>query len=122
LHREYRPGAGPRPAELLAELRRALSVVPVAEYDRFAHGFAHIFGGVLCIRDSCYLGAVVLSADAFGAFEENGLFDAETGQRFRDTVLALGGSKPAAEVFRAFRGRDPKIDAFLHQHGIGEAA
>jgi oligopeptidase A len=64
----------------------------------------------------------VLSADAFSLFEERGVFDAETGQRFRDEILAVGGSRPALESFVAFRGRPPSIDALLRHNGMTAAA
>lgn len=121
LHREYRRGETDI-AGLLHEVREQIAVVPVAEYDRFAHGFGHIFGGGYAAGYYSYLWAEVLSSDAFSAFEEEGLFNAETGRRFRETVLALGGSRPAAEVFRSFRGRDVELEAFLRHHGIDEAA
>ena len=121
LHCEYETGRTDIQA-LLDEVRDETAVVPIAEYDRFAHGFGHVFGGGYAAGYYSYLWAEVLSSDAFGAFEEAGIFDRETGQRFRETVLALGGSRPAAEVFREFRGRDAELDAFLRHHGIGVAA
>ncbi|MDQ2069709.1 M3 family metallopeptidase [Natronospira bacteriovora] len=122
LHREYRGQTGFDVQGLLDEVRKKVTVVPVADYDRFAHSFAHIFGGGYAAGYYSYLWAEVLSSDAFAAFEEAGLFDRETGQRFRRTVLGLGGSLPAADVFRQFRGRDPELSAFLRHHGIGDAA
>jgi len=122
LHREYRLDEPLNVQKLLSEVREHVSVVPVADYDRFANSFAHIFGGGYAAGYYSYLWAEVLSSDAFSVFEEQGLFDNETGRRFRDTVLGLGGSQPAAEVFRLFRGRNPEIGAFLRHYGIGDAA
>ncbi|MCP1728246.1 oligopeptidase A [Natronospira proteinivora] len=122
LHREYDGQGSGFIQDLLGEVRQSISVVPVADYDRFAHSFAHIFGGGYAAGYYSYLWAEVLSSDAFSAFEEQGLFDRETGRRFRDTVLGLGGSQPAAVVFRQFRGREPELSAFLRHHGISEAA
>ena len=65
-----------------------------------------------------YAWAEVLSADAYGAFEEAGIFDAATGRRFREQILEVGGSRPALESFRAFRGREPRLDALLRQQGL----
>lgn len=121
LHREYQ-GGHTRITTLLDEVRQSVSVVPVAEYDRFAHGFGHVFGGGYAAGYYSYLWAEVLSSDAFAAFEDSGVFDPETGKRFRDTVLALGGSRPAAEVYRSFRGRDAALEPFLRHYGITEAA
>jgi len=122
LHREWAV-SGPLDIHgLLSEVRQEVSVVPIADYDRFAHSFAHVFGGGYAAGYYSYLWAEVLSSDAFSAFEENGLFDAKTGHRFRDTVLGLGGSETAAEVFQRFRGRPANMDAFIRHHGIGAPA
>ncbi|WP_406672180.1 M3 family metallopeptidase [Natronospira sp.] len=122
LHREYPEESELSIVETLNDVREQISVVPVADYDRFAHSFAHIFGGGYAAGYYSYLWAEVLSSDAFSAFEEAGLFDRDTGERFRRTILGLGGSLPASEVFRRFRGRDPDMAAFLRHHGIVEAA
>jgi oligopeptidase A len=94
--------------------------------DRFLCSFSHIFAGGYAAGYYSYKWAEVLSADAFGAFEEAGLEDpaalAATGRRFRDTVLALGGSRPPAEVFQSFRGRAPSVEALLRQNGLLQPA
>ncbi|MDE2346841.1 MAG: M3 family metallopeptidase [Gammaproteobacteria bacterium] len=102
----------------LAEVRRRVSVVPVPEWNRFAHGFSHIFAGGYAAGYYSYLWAEVLAADAYSAFEENGIFDPETGSRFQNTILAQGGSREAMELFIEFRGRQPTLDAFLRLNGI----
>ena len=100
--------------------------MPPLPEDRFLCGFGHIFAGGYAAGYYSYKWAEVLSADAFGAFEDAGLDDpaavASTGRRFRDTVLALGGSRHPMEVFRAFRGREPSTEALLRQSGLARAA
>jgi len=87
-------------------------------YNRFPNSFGHIFGGGYAAGYYSYKWAEVLSADAYSFFEENGVLDAKTGARFRDEILAVGGSRPAAESFRAFRGREPSVDALLRHNGM----
>jgi oligopeptidase A len=100
-------------------------LAPLPE-DRFLCSFTHIFSGGYAAGYYSYKWAEVLSADAFSAFEEAGLEDpravAATGRRFRDTVLALGGSRHPMEVFKAFRGREPSTAALLRQAGLARAA
>ncbi len=100
--------------------------VPFASGDHFLCAFTHIFAGGYAAGYYGYKWAEVMSADCYGAFEEAGLAsDAavrRVGARYRDTILALGGSKSALDVFRAFRGRDPEIDAILRQQGLAAAA
>ena len=87
---------------------------------RFQNSFSHIFAGGYAAGYYSYKWAEVLSADCFAAFEEHGLFDAATGRRFLDEILAVGGSRPAIASFRAFRGRDPQLDALLRHNGMVE--
>ena len=87
-------------------------------YNRFPNSFSHIFAGGYGAGYYSYKWAEVLSADAFSLFEESGVLDAATGERFRDEILAVGGSRPALESFRAFRGRDPTVDALLRHNGM----
>ena len=87
-------------------------------FNRFQNSFSHIFAGGYAAGYYSYKWAEVLSADAFSRFEEDGIFNKETGALFRDTVLANGGSRPAAELFEAFRGREPSTDALLRHSGI----
>ena len=96
-------------------------IAPLPE-DRFLCGFSHIFAGGYAAGYYSYKWAEVLSADAFAAFEEAGLDDAaalaRTGRRFRDTVLALGGSRHPGDVFRDFRGRPASTEALLRHAGL----
>ena len=87
-------------------------------WHRGPHAFTHIFSGGYSAGYYSYLWAEVLSADAFGAFEEAGVFDAATGARYRREILAVGGSRPALESFVAFRGREPMPDALLRSYGL----
>jgi oligopeptidase A len=118
LHAEYDPHAGGRIAEVLASVRRDTAVVPVPEWNRFAHSFGHVFAGGYAAGYYSYKWAEVLAADAFAAFEESGVFDRRTAQRFLDAILARGGSRDALEAFVDFRGRKPEIGPLLKQHGI----
>ena len=107
--------------QVLDAVRREVAVVPPAPYNRFANSFGHIFAGGYSAGYYSYAWAEVLSADAYAAFEESSDV-AATGQRFWQEVLAVGGSRPAAESFKAFRGREPSIDALLRHSGFAEAA
>ncbi|MHB8425568.1 MAG: M3 family metallopeptidase [Gammaproteobacteria bacterium] len=102
----------------LAEVRHEASVVPLPEWNRFAHSFSHIFSGGYAAGYYSYLWAEVLAADAYAAFEETGIFNRDTGRRFLDTILGQGGSREAMELFVEFRGRPPTLEAFLRLHGI----
>ncbi len=103
---------------LVCEVRAEVSVVERPDFDRFAHSFTHVFGGGYAAGYYSYKWAEVLSADAWSAFEEAGVFDAETGRRYRREVLETGGSRAAIENFVAFRGREPRIDALLRHQGM----
>lgn len=116
LHREYKIGMDVQ--GLLDEVRAGVAVMQAPEFNRFQTSFSHIFAGGYAAGYYSYKWAEVLSADAFSKFEEEGIFNAETGKHFRDTVLANGGARPAAELFAAFRGREPSIDALLRHNGI----
>ncbi len=118
LHQEYDPRQGPRVYELLDEVRKQVAVFRPPSFNRFPHSFAHIFSGGYAAGYYSYKWAEVLSADAFSSFEENGIFDAETGRRFLQTVLEQGGSREPMELFIEFRGREPTLDALLRHHGI----
>ena len=103
---------------VLDAVRREVSVVPIIPENRFQHGFAHIFGGGYSAGYYSYKWAEVLSADAFSRFEEEGIFNEKTGRDFRDVILANGGSEPAGDLFKRFRGREPSVDALLRHSGI----
>jgi len=122
LHHRFQPGAGESVGDVKQRVVDRMSVVAPLPEDRFECSFAHIFAGGYSAGYYSYKWAEVLSADAFGAFEEAGLGDeaalAETGTRFRDTVLAQGGSRHPMEVFRDFRGREPSTEALLRHTGL----
>lgn len=107
-----------RALTLLEDIRDLTSVLRPPRWNRFPCSFTHIFAGGYAAGYYSYKWAEVLSADAFAAFEEEGVFNADTGLRFRAAVLAQGGSRPAAELFRAFRGRDPSPEALLRHLGL----
>jgi oligopeptidase A len=118
MHSEYSPERGGRIMAILEEVRREVAVVPVPEWNRFPNSFGHIFAGGYAAGYYSYKWAEVLAADAFSAFEETGVFDRTTAQRFLDTILTRGGSRDALEAFIEFRGRRPDVRALLKQHGI----
>ena len=118
LHSEFDPAAGRSALELLDEVRARVAVLVPPPFNRFPNNFSHIFGGGYAAGYYSYKWAEVLSADAYSLFEENGVLDPATGARFRDEILAVGGSRAAAESFRAFRGREPKVDALLRHNGM----
>jgi len=107
---------------LLGRVRRQVAVVHPPEWNRFPNQFSHIFGGGYAAGYYSYKWAEVLSADAFGAFEEEGVLNPATGARFQDEILGVGGSRPALESFVAFRGRKPRIDALLRHNGMTATA
>ncbi len=118
LHYDFDPAAGRTPLELLNEVRDKVAVLKPPSYNRFPNNFSHIFAGGYAAGYYSYKWAEVLSADAYSVFEEKGGLDPVTGERFRDEILAVGGSRPAAESFRAFRGREPTVDALLRHNGM----
>jgi oligopeptidase A len=122
LHHRYAPGSAGGVLEVQRRVARENTVLPPLPEDRFLAGFTHIFAGGYAAGYYSYKWAEVLSADAFGAFREAGLEAPEalerTGRRFRDTVLALGGSRHPLEVFEAFRGRGPSTRPLLEQTGL----
>ena len=118
LHLEYDPERGGRIYEILDEVRRQVAVVQPPSFNRFPHSFSHIFAGGYAAGYYSYKWAEVLSADAFSAFEEKGIFDRATGERFLTTILERGGSREPMELFIEFRGREPSIDALLRHSGL----
>ncbi|HEU5398165.1 MAG TPA: M3 family metallopeptidase [Gammaproteobacteria bacterium] len=102
----------------LDAVRREVAVVIPPAWNRFAHGFSHIFSGGYAAGYYSYLWAEVLAADAYAAFEEAGVFDRATGRRFMASILEQGGSRKAMELFVEFRGREPTLDAFLRLNGL----
>lgn len=118
LHRDYDPANGAQVEAVLQGVRDEVALITPPEWNRFANSFSHIFAGGYAAGYYSYKWAEVLSADAFATFREEGLFNPQTGARFRDAILAHGGSRDAAELYRDFRGRDPQIDALLEQDGL----
>ena len=118
LHLQYNPEQGDNSQTLLDHIRKKYAVIRPPEYNRFQHGFSHIFAGGYAAGYYSYLWAEVLSADAFSAFEETDIFDKDTGQRFLHSVLEQGGSREPMELFVDFRGREPTIDALLKHSGL----
>ncbi|MBI5462720.1 MAG: oligopeptidase A [Gammaproteobacteria bacterium] len=118
LHRDYDPAKGGRVYEILNEVRKQVSVVRPPSFNRFPHSFSHIFAGGYAAGYYSYKWAEVLSADAFAAFEESGIFDRDTGLRFLTSILERGGSREPMELFVDFRGREPTIDALLRHSGL----
>jgi oligopeptidase A len=118
LHSDFDPSDGRSALELLEEVRGRIAVLRPPAYNRFPNNFSHIFAGGYAAGYYSYKWAEVLSADAYGYFEEHGVLDPKIGGRFLDEILAVGGSRPAAESFRAFRGREPRVDALLRHSGM----
>lgn len=105
-------------ADVLQEVRKEIAVVPYVAYNRFPNAFTHIFSGGYGAGYYSYTWAEVLSSDAFGRFEEEGVFNEKTGRDFLQQILEVGGSKKASEAYVAYRGRMPTTDALLRQRGI----
>ncbi|VAW98129.1 Oligopeptidase A [hydrothermal vent metagenome] len=118
MHLEFDPTKGARIQEILDQVRQDVAVNIPPTFNRFQHGFSHIFAGGYAAGYYSYKWAEVLSADAFALFEENGIFDKTTGHAFLTNILELGGSREPMELFTAFRGRQPEIDALLRHCGI----
>jgi len=118
IHANFDPVLGAKVAETLAGVRSRVAVVPAASFNRMPSSFAHIFAGGYAAGYYSYKWAEVLAADAFEAFDEAGVFDAPTAARFRDSILARGGSLDAMDAFVRFRGRVPDVRPLLKQTGI----
>ncbi len=119
MHLEYDPEGGAEQIYgALDRVREQVSVMAPPSFNRFPHSFSHIFAGGYAAGYYSYKWAEVLSSDAFEHFEENGIFDADTGLRFLSSILEQGGSREPMELFIEFRGREPQIDALLRHSGI----
>lgn len=118
LHRDYDPAVGARPLDVLEKVRHEVAVLHPPAWQRFPHAFTHVFAGGYSAGYYSYLWAEVLSADAFEPFEQAGVLDRATGERFRKEVLAVGSTRPALASFVAFRGREPQPDALLRSYGL----
>jgi oligopeptidase A len=114
--------------QLASEINERFHVVPQAPFSRWPNTFSHVFAGGYAAGYYSYKWAEVLSADAYAAFEEaaqsasGSVLDQATGMRYRKEILEVGGSRPAMESFKAFRGREPNIDALLRHNGMTPAA
>jgi len=118
LHLEFNPDEDNQADKVLAEVRRQVSVTQPPAFNRFAHSFSHIFAGGYAAGYYSYKWAEVLSADAFSRFEEEGIFNRDTGTAFLKAILEQGGSRDPMALFVEFRGREPEIDALLRHSGI----
>ena len=118
VHSDYNPDAPVPVLQVLAEVRDEVALVKHPDINRLPHAFSHIFAGGYAAGYYSYKWAEVLAADAFSAFEEAGIFDQATAQRFRHEILEVGGSRDIMEAYIAFRGRKPTVDALLRQTGI----
>ncbi|WP_137168169.1 oligopeptidase A [Salinimonas lutimaris] len=113
-----RDGASVDVQAVLNEVRQEVAVITPPEFNRFQHSFGHIFAGGYAAGYYSYKWAEVLSSDAFSKFEEEGIFNRETGKAFLHNVLEMGGSREPMDLFVAFRGREPQVDALLRHSGI----
>lgn len=118
LHYQYQPQQGARVLETLSAVKDQVSLFKAVDWVRTPHSFSHIFAGGYSAGYYSYLWAEVLSADAFSLFEEQGIFNPQTGQAFLDHILTRGGSEEPMELFKRFRGREPQLDALLRHKGI----
>lgn len=120
MHYQYQPKQGARVLENLTEVKKQVAVMPTVAWGRFPHTFSHIFAGGYAAGYYSYLWADVLAADAWSRFEEEGIFNRDTGESFLDTILSRGGSEEPMILFIRFRGREPQLDAMLRNYGIRE--
>lgn len=122
MHSHFDPAQENHAFTLWREVREDVAVMEVPEYNRFLCSFAHLFAGGYAAGYYSYLWAEQLSTDAFEKFREEGTLNPQTGRLFAEQILEVGGSRPAAESFAAFRGRGPSIEPLLKHYGIEEAA
>ncbi|MGC2166466.1 MAG: M3 family metallopeptidase [Gallionella sp.] len=120
MHSNFDAGGNKTILNLLDEVRTEVAVLMPPPFHRFPHSFSHIFAGGYAAGYYSYKWAEVLSADAYSLFEENGVLNPEVGARFRNEILAVGGSRDAMQSFAAFRGREPSLDALLRHNGLIE--
>ena len=118
MHAQYNPEKGNEIQQVVDQVRKEVAVIKAPEFNRFQHSFGHIFSGGYAAGYYSYKWAEVLSADAFSRFEEEGIFNPQVGQDFLNNILEKGGSDEPANLFSAFRGRAPSIDALLRHSGI----
>jgi oligopeptidase A len=128
LHTDFNAAVGQNVNDFARELNEQIHVIPQAPFSRWPNTFTHIFAGGYAAGYYSYKWAEVLSADAYAAFEEaaksnqGSVLDADTGARYRREILEMGGSRPAMTSFKAFRGREPSIDALLRHNGMSDKA
>jgi oligopeptidase A len=118
MHAEYSSEKGNQIQQVLNKVRQDYAVIKAPEFNRFQHSFGHIFAGGYAAGYYSYKWAEVLSSDAFSRFEDEGIFNQSVGHDFLTNILEMGGSKEPSELFKTFRGREPKIDALLRHSGI----
>ncbi|KAA3621587.1 MAG: M3 family peptidase [Proteobacteria bacterium] len=118
LHSVHDPASGATIQSVLDQVREEVAVMIPPAFNRFPNSFSHIFGGGYAAGYYSYKWAEVLSADAFSRFEENGIFDPDTGRSFLVNILEAGGTRDAIELFVAFRGREPDVSALLRHSGL----
>jgi oligopeptidase A len=118
LHKDYNPEQVQDVQAVIDAVREQVAVMTPPRFNKFQNGFSHIFAGGYAAGYYSYKWAEVLSADAFSLFEEQGIFDPATGEKFLQTILANGGSQAAMDLFVAFRGREPSVDALLRHSGF----
>ncbi|MBD1583139.1 oligopeptidase A [Pseudoalteromonas sp. S16_S37] len=122
IHADYKPSTQCNIQGILNAVREKTAVIKAPEFNRFQHSFSHIFAGGYSAGYYSYKWAEVLSADAFSKFEEEGIFNEQTGREFMEHILEKGGSEPPMVLFTRFRGREPQVDALLRHSGINCAA
>jgi oligopeptidase A len=118
LHLEYDPSKSQQVQSMLDDVRQRVAVIHTPRFNRFQHSFSHIFAGGYAAGYYSYKWAEVLSADAFELFDQNGIFDVATGQKFLVNILEKGGVSEPMELYTAFRGRKPTIDALIKYSGL----
>jgi oligopeptidase A len=119
---EFDPAREGQIQQLLDAVRAQVAVMAPVAFNRFQHSFSHIFGGGYAAGYYSYKWAEVLSADAFSQFQADGIFNRQTGEKFLATILEQGGSAAPMDMFVAFMGREPQIEALLRQDGIVDEA
>jgi oligopeptidase A len=104
--------------DILNNIRNNISIIKVPEYNRFQNAFSHIFSGGYAAGYYSYKWAEVLSANVFDVFEKNGVINPDIGNRYANTILAIGSSKPAMDAFREFVGAEPDVSILLKGYGL----
>ena len=118
LHMEFNPTEEKQIQQILGRVRKKISVVPMPDFNRFQHSFSHIFAGGYAAGYYSYKWAEVMAADAFDLFLQSGIFNREIAQKYRKHILEPGGTRDFSEMFAAFRGREPNVEALLKHSGI----